>query len=191
MKQTEIESLQNAVDEIGLTIHEKFQDDKRKSVKKYFAQRGNETVSPVLDYEQLNHFLLGWIKCLKITPPATPVNEGQQPVPDANLFSDEIRDKSLKWWVNLGHEQAWTLREKYFPHRSLLTASERLKIYLAEHEGQQQPAPIDELEALKSANKELREALKRIADCWGLQLDKSDAAGFTKIAKEALNNTNQ
>lgn len=79
----------------------------------------------------------------KILAILTPVNEGQQqPVPDANLFSDETRDKSLKWWVNLGHEQAWTLREKYFPHRFLLTAGERLKIYLAEHEGQQQPETL-------------------------------------------------
>jgi len=55
--------------------------------------------------------------------------------PDEN----ELRDKSLKWWVNLGHEQAWTLREKYFPHRSLLTADERLEIYLAEHSS---PVPV-------------------------------------------------
>lgn len=62
---TEIQALQNAATELGLTIHEKFMEDKRKSVKKYFAQNGIETVSPVLDYEQLNHFLLGWIRCEK------------------------------------------------------------------------------------------------------------------------------
>ena len=60
--QTELQSLQNAADNIGLVIHEKVIHDKRKTVKKYFAQKGSETVSPVLPYEKLNYFLLGWIK---------------------------------------------------------------------------------------------------------------------------------
>lgn len=55
-------------------------------------------------------------------------NEDKQPIDD-----NELRDKSLKWWVNLGHEQAGKLRDKYFPTRSLLTADERLEIYLSEH----------------------------------------------------------
>ena len=61
---TEIQALQNAATAIGLTIHEKYQDDKRKTVKKYFATKGGVSVSPVLDYENLNMFLLGWIKAL-------------------------------------------------------------------------------------------------------------------------------
>lgn len=61
--QTELQSLQNAANVVGLTVYEKHQEDKRKTLKKYFANNGNETVSPVLDYEQLNYFLLGWIKC--------------------------------------------------------------------------------------------------------------------------------
>ena len=63
--QTEIESLQNAANDLNLTIHEYYTNDKRRTAKKYFANKGNETVSPVLDYEQLNCFLLGWRKCLK------------------------------------------------------------------------------------------------------------------------------
>ena len=63
--QTELQSLQNAANIVGLVIHEKFQEDKRRTVKKYFAQKGIETVSPVLDYEQLNYFLFGWIACNK------------------------------------------------------------------------------------------------------------------------------
>jgi hypothetical protein len=62
---TELQALQNAANCIGLTIHEKHPEDKRKTVKKYFAQRGIETVSPVLDYENLNHFLFGWIMANK------------------------------------------------------------------------------------------------------------------------------
>jgi hypothetical protein len=57
---TEIQYLQNAADDLGLVVHEKAIDDRRKKVKRYFANKGNETVSPVLDYEQLNHFLAGW-----------------------------------------------------------------------------------------------------------------------------------
>jgi hypothetical protein len=62
---TELEALQNAANLSGLTIHEKPFEDKRKTAKKYFAQRGTNTVSPVLDYENLNHFLLGWNNALK------------------------------------------------------------------------------------------------------------------------------
>lgn len=63
--QTELQSLQNAADQTGLIIHEKYQDDKRKTVKKYFATKGNMSVSPTLPYMDLNHFLLGWIRCSK------------------------------------------------------------------------------------------------------------------------------
>ena len=63
---TELEALQNAANDLGLTIHQKpFFEDKRKTVKKYFAQRGSNTVSPVLDFKNLNHFLLGWNNALK------------------------------------------------------------------------------------------------------------------------------
>lgn len=72
MKQiTELEALQNAANTAGLTIHERYQPDKRKKTKMYFANKGDETVSPVLDYEQLNHFLLGWIRC---SQQLTPIN---------------------------------------------------------------------------------------------------------------------
>jgi hypothetical protein len=63
---TELEALQNAANLSGLTIHQKpFFEDKRKTVKKYFAQRGTNTVSPILDFENLNHFLLGWNNAAK------------------------------------------------------------------------------------------------------------------------------
>lgn len=62
---TEIQALTNAASDLNLTIHEKPTQDKRKTVKTYFANRGNETVSPNLDYENMNHFLLGWRNCVK------------------------------------------------------------------------------------------------------------------------------
>ena len=62
---TELESLQNAANDLGLIIYEYIIQDKRVKTKMYFAQLGKETVSPVLNYENLNHFLLGWHKALK------------------------------------------------------------------------------------------------------------------------------
>jgi hypothetical protein len=62
---TELQALQNAARDLNLTIHEKSTQDKRKTVKLYFANRGNETLSPNLDYENMNHFLLGWRKSNK------------------------------------------------------------------------------------------------------------------------------
>ena len=63
--QTEIQSLQNSANSIGLVIHEKFTEDKRKTVKKHFATKNGSLVSPNLDYLNMNHFLLGWHHCLK------------------------------------------------------------------------------------------------------------------------------
>ena len=67
---TELEALQNAVistDFTGLSVHEKpFYEDKRKTVKKYFLQIDKVTISPVLDYENMNYFILGFSKANKI-----------------------------------------------------------------------------------------------------------------------------
>jgi hypothetical protein len=61
----ELNSLQNAADYIGVIVHEKINTDKRKKVSTYFLQDGNETKSPVLPYNELNHFIHGWIECIK------------------------------------------------------------------------------------------------------------------------------
>jgi len=61
----ELEALQNAANDLGIEIYSKNQEDKRKTVKLYFAHSNGSTVSPVLDYENMNHFLLGWRNCLK------------------------------------------------------------------------------------------------------------------------------
>lgn len=63
--QTEIQSLQNSANNLGIVIHEKQYEDKRQKIKMYFATINGTTTSPVLDYENMNHFLLGWGKCLK------------------------------------------------------------------------------------------------------------------------------
>jgi hypothetical protein len=67
---SEIEALQNAANATnlkGLVVHEYLHQDKRKSIKKYFVKLANNgTISPILDYEQMNHFLLGMISMNKI-----------------------------------------------------------------------------------------------------------------------------
>lgn len=56
---TELAALLNAADPLGLTVVEYQQHDNRKTVKKYYLSLHGVSVSPVLDYEQLNYFLLG------------------------------------------------------------------------------------------------------------------------------------
>jgi hypothetical protein len=59
---SELDALQNAVNSIGnphFYVLEAFCNDKRKTVKTYFLQFKNITLSPKLDYENMNHFILG------------------------------------------------------------------------------------------------------------------------------------
>jgi hypothetical protein len=68
MEITELEALQNHVNNIrfkGLTLHEAVQQDKR-TTKKYYLSIGQYSISPKLDYDQMNHFLLGFGKALKL-----------------------------------------------------------------------------------------------------------------------------
>ena len=62
MNTTELKALQNAANDLNLTIREFYQQDKRKTINKFYACSGNVSISPVLDYDQLNHFLLGYRK---------------------------------------------------------------------------------------------------------------------------------
>lgn len=65
---TELEALQNAANGISseAIIHEYQTQDKRKTVKLYFLQFNGITSSPCLDYDNMNHFLLGFLKAKKI-----------------------------------------------------------------------------------------------------------------------------
>ena len=65
-----IEALNNALRYFGLKniiLHEKQYSDKRKKVSKFFLQNGAETISPVLDYNEMNHFILGMGTMQKLT----------------------------------------------------------------------------------------------------------------------------
>ena len=65
---TEHEALTNMARGLNLTIHEKHQTDGRKKIKEYFAQRDKATLSPVLPFEKLNLFLMGWRRAADLTP---------------------------------------------------------------------------------------------------------------------------
>ena len=62
---TEHEALQNAANDLELFVHEKHTQDKRKTVKMFFLTQNGTTVSPTLDYENMNHFILGWRNSIK------------------------------------------------------------------------------------------------------------------------------
>lgn len=64
--QSKLESLNNFASKLGLEAHHQPSNDGRMKTDKFFLQRGKETISPVLDYDGINHFLLGWSRASKI-----------------------------------------------------------------------------------------------------------------------------
>ena len=58
----QLEALNNSLSHFGLKniiLHEKQYSDKRKKVSKFFLQQGVKTISPVLNYNEMNCFILG------------------------------------------------------------------------------------------------------------------------------------
>ena len=67
---TELEALNNSISYFGLKniiLHEKQYSDKRKKVSKFFLQYGAKMISPLLDYNEMNHFILGMVTMQKLT----------------------------------------------------------------------------------------------------------------------------
>lgn len=56
--QNELQSLQNFADNFDLKVKLFFQQDKRKKTG-YFLSKNKTCISPVLNYDNMNHFLLG------------------------------------------------------------------------------------------------------------------------------------
>ena len=59
---TQIDALNNSLSYFGfknINLYEKQYSDKRKKVSKFFLQDGAKTISPVLDYNEMNYFILG------------------------------------------------------------------------------------------------------------------------------------
>ena len=58
----QLNALNNALQYLGLkniNLHEKQYSDKRKKVSKFFLQQGAKTISPVLNYNEMNNFISG------------------------------------------------------------------------------------------------------------------------------------
>ena len=67
---TQLEALNNALSYFGfknLILHEKQYSDKRKKISKFFLQDGAKTISPVLNYNEMNSFILGMSAMQKLT----------------------------------------------------------------------------------------------------------------------------
>ena len=66
----QLEALNNALSYFGfknINLYEKQYSDKRKKVSKFFLQDGAKTISPVLDYNEMNYFILGMSTMQKLT----------------------------------------------------------------------------------------------------------------------------
>lgn len=63
--QAELDALQNATSDLGMKAYVKYFDDYRKKPK-FFVKLGMECISPVLDYDKMNHFLLGYRRAIEI-----------------------------------------------------------------------------------------------------------------------------
>lgn len=65
----QLQALQNMANSANsrITVHLRpYYDDNRRTVPKFYANIGNVTISPTLDYSNLNHFLLGYSSAAKI-----------------------------------------------------------------------------------------------------------------------------
>ena len=60
--QQQREALENMLNSFGLTnltVYPKISEDKRLKTPKFFLNNGFQTISPVLDYENMNYFIMG------------------------------------------------------------------------------------------------------------------------------------
>ena len=62
--ENETEALQNFATTLGLKVNIWYPEDKRVKPT-YFLTLDGISISPCLDYSNLNHFMLGWNNCLK------------------------------------------------------------------------------------------------------------------------------
>ena len=67
---TQLDALNNSLSYFGLkniNLYEKQYSDKRKRVSKFFLQQGAKTISPVLNYNEMNCFILGMNEMQNLT----------------------------------------------------------------------------------------------------------------------------
>ena len=68
--QQQLDALNNSLSYFGfknINLHEKQYSDKRKKVSKFFLRQGAKTISPVLNYNEMNNFILGMGTMQKLT----------------------------------------------------------------------------------------------------------------------------
>ena len=63
--ENEYEALQNFATKLGLLVSRYYEFDGRKKGWRYYLTSLGVSVSPPLNYEGLNLFMLGWNNCLK------------------------------------------------------------------------------------------------------------------------------
>ena len=64
-----LQALENALNSNeldGLRVREKYFEDKRKTQKKYYVTFNETIISPVLEYDKMNHFILGFNRANEI-----------------------------------------------------------------------------------------------------------------------------
>ena len=59
--QQQQEALQNFATRFGFIVNVYTSDDKRKNDKFFITDKKNVSISPLLDYDGCNHFLLGYL----------------------------------------------------------------------------------------------------------------------------------
>ena len=67
---TQLEALNNAVVSMnleGLEVRQYIQHDNRKKIGKFFLRLNGNSISPILNYDNMNHFILGMMKMQKLT----------------------------------------------------------------------------------------------------------------------------
>ena len=67
---TQLEALNNAVVSMnleGLEVRQYIQHDNRKKIGKFFLILNGTSISPTLNYDNMNHFILGMIKMQNLT----------------------------------------------------------------------------------------------------------------------------
>ena len=64
--QEEFEVLQNLAKSLNLKVNQKINYDKRIKKNYYFLSHNGESISPVLDYENLNSFMIGYKNCKEV-----------------------------------------------------------------------------------------------------------------------------
>ena len=67
---TQLEALNNAVVSMnleGLEVRQYIQHDNRKKIGKFFLRLNGNSISPTLNYDNMNHFILGMDTMQKLT----------------------------------------------------------------------------------------------------------------------------